>query len=43
MLVINTVFSCLKETKVIKKGVKDEVEIIKYKAQRIFFSGRLLA
>lgn len=28
---INIVFSCFKEIKIIKKGVKDEVEIIKYK------------
>lgn len=34
---LNTVFGCLKETKIIKKGVREEAKIIKYEAQRIPF------
>lgn len=37
----NTVFSCLKETKIIKKEVRAEAEIIKNEAQRIPFDGPL--
>lgn len=36
---LNTVFSCLKETKIIKKRVREETEIIKYETQRIPFDG----